>query len=167
MNYLAYGSNMYSPRLRLRVPSARALGVGALEGWDLRVHKRGRDGSGKCDVVPSGRAGAVVHGVVFEIDPRERRRLDRAEGLGAGYRRRPVQVAAGAETIPAFTYVAQQVFVDDSLQPFGWYKDLVLAGAREHELPGRYVRSLEAIPAVSDPDPERAAEMRRLLNAGW
>ena len=47
--YFAYGSNLHPERLRERVPSAESLGVARLEAHVLRFHKRGRDGSGKCD----------------------------------------------------------------------------------------------------------------------
>lgn len=50
MRYFAYGSNLCVRRLRRRVPSARALGPARLDGWTLRWHKRGEDGSGKCSI---------------------------------------------------------------------------------------------------------------------
>ena len=52
--YFAYGSNLCFPRLRARVPGVRALGPALLRGHELRWHKRGTDGSGKCSIVKVG-----------------------------------------------------------------------------------------------------------------
>lgn len=163
MKYLAYGSNMLSKRLRARVPSACALGVGQLRSWHLCFHKRSLDLSGKCSIVCSEKSGAIVHGVVFRIDPSEKRGLDKAERLGAGYRCEEVQVRMGEDELSAFTYVAQDSHLDESLLPYSWYKELVVAGALEHGLPSGHVEKLLAIQARSDPDLERDAMNRRLL----
>ena len=45
--YFAYGSNLSSPRLRARVPSARPEGVARLEGQRLALDKPGRDGTAR------------------------------------------------------------------------------------------------------------------------
>jgi hypothetical protein len=51
------------------------------------------------------------------------------------------------------TYIADASFIDDSLQPYSWYKDFVLAGAEEHGLPAEYVESrIVAVHAIGDPD---------------
>ena len=49
--YFAYGSNMFSRRLKhsTRVPSAEVVGVGSIKGYRLTFDKRSNDGSGKCD----------------------------------------------------------------------------------------------------------------------
>jgi hypothetical protein len=50
---------------------------------------------------------------------------------------------------------------DDSLQPYSWYKNFVLAGAEEHRLPAEYVESrIGAVHAIRDPDPQRAQARR-------
>lgn len=43
----AYGSNMPTARIRARCPSAVAMGVAELRGYELRWHKISNDGSGK------------------------------------------------------------------------------------------------------------------------
>ena len=52
--YFAYGSNcnqaiMEKKGVIARTPSARPVGTSLLPGHRLTFHKRGRDGSGKCD----------------------------------------------------------------------------------------------------------------------
>ncbi len=165
MIYLAYGSNMLIARLRnaLRVPSARCLGRTQLPGYELRFHKSGADGSAKCDLVRSATTEAAAYGVVFSMDDRDRTALDRVEGRGYHTELMPVNVAARGR-LEAFAYVADRDAVDSSLLPFDWYVRLVVAGAREHDLPAGYIASIAATPSRSDPDPARAAENRSILD---
>lgn len=150
----AYGSNMCSRRLQQRVPSARALGPGTLAGHRLAWHKKGRDGSAKCDLVETGDPADQAWGVLFVIASAEKPALDRAEGLGHGYLEKTVQIASAGTAVPAFVYCATDI--DTTLRPFDWYRALVLAGAREHGLPLSCVRGIQAVAAVADADIERA-----------
>ena len=156
VRYFAYSSNMLTDRLRERVPSATAIGIGQLLGHALRWDKRsGRDGSGKCDAEATGRQDDVVWGVVFELDPEDKPALDKAEGLGAGYTEKTVNVLTETGLLSAVMYYATDK--DASLRPYHWYKALVIAGAREHGLPPSYRSRLELVVTVSDPNPTRAS----------
>ncbi len=162
VRYFAYGSNMLTARLRERVPSATAIGIGQLVGHALRWDKRsGRDGSGKCDAEATGRQDDVVWGVVFELDPEDKSALDKAEGLGGGYMEKTVQILTEAGPVTAVAYYATDK--DSSLRPYNWYKALVIAGAREHGLPASYRSRLELVATVSDADSARASTHRALL----
>jgi gamma-glutamylcyclotransferase len=167
MLIFSYGSNMCTPRLRARVPSARRVAVARLEGHQLRFHKRGRDGSSKADAYRTDAESDHVWGVVFQIDPSEKPELDRAEGLGHGYLEREVRVAtATAGTVTALMYYAAPAAIDARLLPFSWYTHFVISGAREHALPADYVSVLEAVAAVQDPDPERDAANAAIARGG-
>lgn len=61
------------------------------------------------------------------------------------------------------TYMAGDRYIDPACLPFDWYRDLVVAGAREHGLPPTYVEELALTPAAPDPDATRAGPARRLL----
>ena len=61
------------------------------------------------------------------------------------------------------TYRAQDTHIDNALSPFTWYKELVLTGCRLHGFPDTYIRKIEAVEAVNDPDFERHAHYQRLL----
>jgi len=163
MTYFGYGSNMLTRRLRARVPSADPIGTGRLPGYRLHFHKRSRDGSGKCNIVPV-EADAVVHGVLFELNANEVDALDEAEQRGRGYERRTMQIQGPSSPVEAFAYVAQPAYVDDALLPYDWYRALVLAGAREHDLPAAYVARLEAVRSYPDPNQERRQRHQALLN---
>ncbi len=163
IRYFAYGSNMLTARLRERVPSATAIGIGQLVGYALRWDKRSsRDGSGKCDAEATGRQDDVVWGVLFELDPEDKPALDKAEGLGAGYMEKTVHVMTEAGPITAITYYATDK--DASLRPYHWYKTLVIAGAREHGLPTSYRSHLELAVTVSDPNTARASRHKEPLS---
>lgn len=145
----------------MRCPSARALGVGELRGYELKWHKRSTDGSGKCDVVPANDENQIVYGVLFEISASEKSKLDEAEGLGNGYEEKQVQVVFAGKPRTVTLYAATKT--DSSLKPYTWYKAFVVAGAKEHKLPGEYIRQLEAVEATEDPNRERHDKNTRLF----
>lgn len=153
--YFAYGSNMSSPRLKARLPEAKPLGHGMASGFEVIFHKRGFvDGSGKCGLIHCDREQAVVHGVVFELPVSTKPSLDRIEGVGHGYDCIELSVQHFTlGTIPCQSYLATAL--DESLLPYDWYLEHVMAGAREHELPGDYLNKLSKLPCLADPDNAR------------
>src|SRR6056297_3033351 len=161
MLYFAYGSNMSIVRLRERVPGARRVGTGTLQYHDLRFHKRGADGSAKCDAFYTGDANHSVYGSLFVIDPAEKPALDAAEGLGVGYGEKPVSVAVGKQQhIEALTYYA--LAIDETLNPYSWYVQHVLIGARETACPPPYLAWIESTTAIDDDDAARDARERAI-----
>src|SRR5215472_16890090 len=94
--YFAYGSNTLTRRLNARKPSAVAVGTAYVEGYRLTFDKVSTDGSGKCDIEPTGNPAHRVWGVLFRIASAEALDLDAAEGRGRGYRKGGVQ----AVTLP-------------------------------------------------------------------
>ncbi|MBS0541730.1 MAG: gamma-glutamylcyclotransferase [Proteobacteria bacterium] len=162
--YFAYGSNMSTARLRKRAPSCKPLGVATLPGHSLRFHKRSTDRSGKCNAIPSDSDNGVI-GVLFSFDPADRAKLDEAEGAGRGYEHALVTVInEKGDRRKVLTYLASSNYVDDSLKPYSWYKDLVLAGAKEHSLPPKYIADyIEPVEAIDDPDKARDDRQRAKL----
>ncbi len=158
MHYAAYGSNLHPARLAARLASARFLGSGHLQDWSLRCHKRSRDESGKCTILPGSEG---VYFAIYDISDADKLALDRIEGLGDGY-------AGVSLSIPPFgdcaSYVAEESHIDDSLQPYDWYRELVLAGANFHGFPDDYVARIRMIPAIRDPDEARSRRHWDLVN---
>jgi len=159
--YFAYGSNMSTARLRQRMPSCKPIGIATLHGHSLRFHKRSRDKSGKCNAAP-GNADDAVIGVLFSFDPAERAGLDRVEGVGHGYEHALVTVTnEKGRRRKVLTYLASPDYIDDNLKPYSWYKEFVLAGAKEHGLPPDYVAEcIESVAAIEDPDRAREIEQQ-------
>ncbi|MEA3291374.1 MAG: gamma-glutamylcyclotransferase, partial [Pseudomonadota bacterium] len=84
------------------------------------------------------------------------------EGLGRGYEIKQVVVATASGRVRAFSYYATRI--DSDLRPFHWYKQLVLAGARENGLPAEYIARIERVVSMDDPDPERILGAERILS---
>ena len=163
--YFAYGSNMLTRRLCApgRAPSATMQATGYITGHRLTFDKLGKDGSGKCDALRTGKQLHRVYGVVYEIAHADRAALDEAESLGVGYDAARVQVITHDGRITALTYIAR--LKQAQLVPFRWYRDLLIAGATEHRLPPDYIQNLRAIPAIDDHDDQRHATHQKLLTA--
>lgn len=137
MLYFAYGSNMSSRRLKARVPTARAIGIGFVEGRRLAFHELGVDGSGKCDIPECDDPSVRVHGVLYEIPDSDWMNLDRAEGEGTHYHRVPLTVSRPDEpSVKAWVYLADASKIRDGLKPTTEYRQHVLDGAQEHSVPG-------------------------------
>jgi hypothetical protein len=156
--YAAYGSNLHPARLAQRVPSARLLGTSVIDGYELRFNKRSFvDGTGKCTIGPGN---GVVHTAIFAMTGADKRRLDEWEGLGKGYDDTEIE-------LPEFgvcrTYIAAATALDDDLKPVDWYRELVLLGCQKHRFPADYVRAIERIEAIEDPDRARRRAHWRLV----
>lgn len=155
IKYFAYGSNLHPIRLRQRVPSCRFLDVGKLTGYQLKFHKQHPDGSGKCSVLYTGDEQHHLFGVVYSIAASEKSLLDHAEGVGQGYDVTELSLTGTQGAHSAFSYVANPDYIDDSLQPYPWYKALVVTGATRHRLPEDYVARLELFDTKVDADQQR------------
>ena len=163
-SYFAYGSNMSVRRLAARLPSARVVTTGFVTGYRLAFDKLSKnDGSGKCDCEHTGNVGDRVYGVIFSVVHNERKALDTFEGAGKGYEPLSVRVDTPIGGVYALTYVATKK--QPGLLPYHWYKQHVLVGAREANLPEDYVRAIEAIASLDDPDLARTETELRAYSA--
>src|SRR5262245_51388209 len=132
--HFAYGSNMSRALMAARCPGARALGPATLEGWRFLII---RDGYASVTPAP----GVTVHGVAWRLSLRDLAALNAYESLAAGlYVRRTLPVSIGARSVPALVYVAPR---RGEGRPRPGYQELVVAAAREWDLPADYVAALE------------------------
>jgi len=161
--YFAYGSNLHPVRLGKRCPSARLLGVGVLPGWRLAFHKRGRDGSAKGDAVRTGRPEDRLGVAAYELSAEDKIELDALEGLGSGYRQETVRAVVDGVEREGSLYVAERSAVDDTLQPFAWYRAMVAAGAAYHGFPEEFLAEVQAVRAAPDLNPGRAVQQWQLV----
>ena len=157
----AFGSNMCSARFRDYGVTPEGEGRAAkLPGYRLAFNKPSRDGSGKATLLPE--QDAWVWGVLYTIADADLETLDRGEG--PGYARLPLTVRlADCSTTTAWVYLASRPSNDPSLRPYTWYKEFLVAGAREHDLPAEYIANLERIEATQDSDGQRDREKRALV----
>jgi len=150
-------------RLLERVPSANLLGVIELDKHRLAFHKKSKDGSSKCNLVHTGRESDGVYGAIYQMDSAHKPALDSFEGNGNGYHDRQLTVELHGKEHSCFTYIAQPSYIENGLNPYHWYKDLVVLGAKHLQFPDGYVRSIELIESVEDFDETRRKHHEQLI----
>mgnify|MGYP002636510637 CR=1 FL=1 len=156
VQYFAYGSNLASHRLLERLPNAIIDGVAILHQHRLCFRKNDRGQSGKCDIQFTGLRTDIVYGVIYRITRAEKRTLDSYETQGFGYLDKTVEVTRlSGDLVEAITYFA--VDIDEMQQPYHWYKEHVLRGAREHAFPTEYIDWIETQESIQDADLDRTA----------
>ncbi len=145
--YFAYGSNMDAALMRRTCPGHRLLGIAELRDHRLAFTRRSlRTGSGVADIVAA--AGESVWGVLYELDDEHVAAIDRKEGAGWAYERRPVRVhvhaRAEASEHEAHAYA---VIAPDAahVRPSEAYLEGLLAAATARGLPDEYVATLTAL----------------------
>ena len=79
--YIAYGSNLNIPQMRMRCPGARVIGTSAIEDYEL-LFKGSKTGS-YLTIEP--KAGASVPVAVWEVSEQNEMALDRYEGYPTFY----------------------------------------------------------------------------------
>ncbi len=157
--YLAYGSNLHPLRLLARTPDSRLRAIIRLDGCELRFHKRGADGSGKCDLLAAG-SEQVSYGALYQMTRTDGERLDEWEG---GYQRISLALQLKDRRLQAFSYQASSDRIDPGLKPYDWYHGLVEAGAQYLGFPGHSLRSMQAIAVAADGDSQRHLQHQQLL----
>ena len=131
--HFAYGSNMSVALMRPRCPGARPLGTARLAGHRFFIMREGY-----ASVIPA--PGATVHGVLWQLTARDVAALNAYENIEGGlYTRETWPVRQGEATLRALVYVGH---ARASGKPRPGYMELVLAAAREWNLPADYVREL-------------------------
>ena len=152
--YFAYGSNMSIARIQHRIPRATRISSASLAGYELKFHKAGDDGSGKCDAYQHQEATKLI-GVLYALRESDINSLDRIEGIGVGYNKRTVTVnLTKTQSVEAYMYVATKI--DNTILPYDWYVRHVLCGAHENNLPQWYIeQKILSIDTKPDPDKQR------------
>jgi hypothetical protein len=132
--HFAYGSNMSRALMGARCPAARALGTATLAGWRFVVNP---DGVGSIAPAP----GALLHGVLWWLALRDLVAINAYESVDTSlYLRRVLPVVHNGRRVPALTYIARRRG-EGRARP--GYITIVVAAAREWELPELYVRALQ------------------------
>jgi hypothetical protein len=156
---------MLTERITVRAKDARKIGVGYVCGRRLTFHKIGtrRNGSktGKCDIRSDADPEAIAYGVLYEIPDDQFNELNTHE---KGYSTANLVVHSDdLGEVAAVAHVAD--ITDSTLIPYDWYHGLVLAGARQHDLPTSYIQDyIEHVPVEQTDSTYRdAIEAKELL----
>ena len=112
--------------------------------YELRFNKRSRKAPnrGHANIVPQ--FGSKVEGVLYElVCTNEIRKMDPFEHAPIDYRREIVFVRHSSTAHLAWTYIANESVIDDTLRPPRWYVDHLLAG--QAYLSPKYVDFINSI----------------------
>ena len=101
---------------------------------------------------------------MFEIDSNEKPLLDLAEGLGKGYNEDFLTFTdENSLKHTAQVYIADSNSINNSLVTYDWYKEFIITGAIQNQLPADYILQLQSIPFIPDPDAERREKNYSIL----
>ncbi len=132
--YFAYGSNMDRAAMAQRCPRAKALGPAMLPGWRFFI-----TGDGYASLARA--PGAAVHGVLWRLGAGDLAALDGYENLQSGlYRRVVMPLRIGRKSVCALLYLGRGRAQG---RPKRGYLQAVIDAARDWDLPGDYIASLE------------------------
>lgn len=133
--YFAYGSNMNAVRFRERCPSSAPLCRAVLRDHRFIITKRGY-----ANIVPAPRQ--TVHGLLCALTSEDEKVLDRCEGVPTYYKKHNLTVQTdGGYTLNALVYIDSVV---DPGTPKAGYLEIILAGARHHQLPDSAIKEIES-----------------------
>ena len=133
---------MAASEMAAAAPTARFLGVGRLDDFELGFRRRSaRWGGGAADILPA--AGRSVWGVLYELPDDAVEALDAKEGAGFAYRRREVVVEHDRRSVTAVAYDVIDKEPAD-VPPTPEYLALLLGAARERGLPAAHLAILDA-----------------------
>lgn len=136
--YFSFGSNMSTPQMRKRCPSAERVGIGIIQQYELVFNRKGsyRPG-GVASIVPSEDPDQYVYGVIWKLTSKDLEELDNIEDPKA-YERITIDVQLlGDQIYSCQTYISfpQANYVI----PDPHYLELLLEAARAADLPQDYI----------------------------
>jgi len=164
-HYFAYGSNLHPIRLSERIASASFLATAKLQGYRFTFHKAGMDNSGKGHIQATGNHDDCVYGAVYTLTSQQLQQLHKFEGGGYQCEVLDVNIESHSQRscLSCFTYIAKPGHIDAGLQPFHWYKEIVLMGASYHRFPADYISKIAAAISTQDPHPARRQNHEALI----
>ncbi len=102
--YIAYGSNLNLAQMKYRCPTAKFVGTGVLENYELQL--KGSLHNAHATIAP--KSGAAVPVGVWEIQSADELRLDRYEGYPSYYFKQELDIRMGDRTIRGMAYIMDQ-----------------------------------------------------------
>lgn len=120
--YIAYGSNLNKKQMEDRCPTAKYLGSGIIEDYELQF--KGRLHCAFATIAP--KKGSYVPVGLWEIQDRDERSLDRYEGYPTHYFKRDVNVQTDGKTVRGMAYIMDLRM--DFGNPSQGYYDIVFKG---------------------------------------
>ena len=122
--YTAYGSNLNLSQMAMRCPTAKLVGIGTIQDYELQF--KGRPQGAFATIAP--KEGAMVPVAVWALEPKDEQALDWYEGYPSHYFKQDIRVQMSEVEIQAMVYIMdlKQEFGLPSLQ----YYQTVREGVR-------------------------------------
>ena len=99
--YIAYGSNLNKEQMAWRCPTARYVGTGMVEGYELKF--KGRPEGAYATIDP--KKGGKVPVAIWEIQPYDEFRLHQYEGYPNHYFTKNIPVKIGNHEVTGMVYI--------------------------------------------------------------
>ena len=145
--YFAYGSNLYTSRMKERCPDAKFYSRASLLDHQLTFPRIGSLlNCGVAGVAPA--IGDCVEGVVYHVSESDITKLDEFEGVAEGAYRRELVTVILPNQAPCTVWIYQATPEEQRLPPSKQYLMFIIQGAEEHGLSGAYVEKLKRIATI-------------------
>ena len=149
MKYFAYGSNLSTAFVRAYCPSAAFVMRADLPNFQVEFRHHSEEyGGGISSIIET--PGAMVKGVIYEIDEKEILALDELESVPQGLYRRDRFLVFGEDGNWHHADLYRVTNPSGPYTPGKIYVDYMVAGAREHQIDPEYTAKLEALRASLD-----------------
>ena len=133
--YIAYGSNLNKEQMAWRCPTARYVGTGMVEGYELKF--KGRPDGAYATIDP--KKGGRVPVAIWEIQPYDEFRLNQYEGYPNHYFTRNIPVIIGNHEVTGMVYI-MNLRAQANL-PSDQYYDTVEQGYKDCDLDIAYLEA--------------------------
>ena len=148
--YFAYGSNLNLGQMAVRCPQAGVVGKAVLEGYELAFRR------GVLTILP--KEGGRVDGILWKVNDRDERALDRYEGYPHLYTKESLTVQTDTGSQTAVAYVMTAPYCERAQPPSSTYLRTVLLGYRVAEFDTRVV--LQAAAQAREMQPQQVPRKR-------
>ena len=128
VKYFAYGSNMSVSRMIERGVTPLSRSHGILNNYVLKFNKKSSKGDWSFANIEKSE-GYTVEGVIFEISESHLKKLDKFEGAPVHYRREKINVISCGNKIECITYIAQDDYIIEGLNPTNDYMRFLIEGS--------------------------------------
>jgi gamma-glutamylcyclotransferase (GGCT)/AIG2-like uncharacterized protein YtfP len=128
IKYFAYGSNMSVARMIKRGVTPLSRSHGILNDYVLKFNKKSSKGDWSFANIEESE-GDVVEGIIFEISESHLEKLDKFEGAPLHYRREKINVISESKKIECITYIAQEDYILEGLNPTNDYMKFLIEGS--------------------------------------
>ena len=125
--YVAYGSNLNVQQMRLRCPTAKLVGTGVVEDYELQF--KGAANHSYATIAEN--EGETVPVAVWELQPRDEKFLDRYEGYPRLYKKEWFTLDLNGEKVTAMAYIMGPGH--EIAAPYSRYLDTILTGYKHFD----------------------------------